>query len=1088
MSESTKTTKDLLKKVEEQRADESPEVLAPALKKVSFSNYLTKKDHRDKEIAERRLKEEEAKELSKKEQEAEKLRKEDNESIPKEEEPAIIAEERLNTQAEDAEITDSVKDEQLEHAVLESTTKASTTQEYSPHVDTSAGSVPVSAAAEASAPQPPLSSGSSLSYLSTIKSTATAGSAGPEPALIEAVSAVSDDQDVSAQRPTSTAATASTELSSLQTSKSDRVSGYRPSDEDSDDGIRVGSNRGSSVAPDEDSGAETDHADSPQRRPTRLLQMSSLARSKTVPRLDSDDEMEDSDDEGRRALEKQKRSRSRESVSKPQSRKHVDPKTGESSLHRACTRGDYALVKELIEQGSSVDSTDHAGNTPLLNAAVEGETEISRLLIENGSDVNVRNVDGDTPLIDATANLHTETVQLLLESGANPWRENIVGNTALDDLYDYHEESELTLQLKQILQRACRDYIEKYGAESVHATHPSADQGYESKNSNSRSRPSALRSRTDEVPLLITGKGAFVTLREKVAQGDVSYVLSYLESGLKHDPESVALAARAGHYDIVNFFIALAQPDLNAVTSKKGQTALMRAVGRNHPNIVKLLLESGSKVKLRSSEGKTALDYAEHGLYVDPEEIALLKSFADREGESTSFDGSYTAPTQSKKAQKKKKPVTHRDESAEPPQKKTKTSRSSSKHREKSGDKRVVSGSKDHNSRSSSKSRGKSQAQPQVMAQRTNESPVIESKPSETEEEKAVRVKREAEDEAIRVKREEEERITRAKREEDERLAIEIRDAEEKRLAALRLEERRKQEEEDKRIAAIKAEERRKEAEEFTARDAAQKALRRQQFLNSLEEDRNRQQQKIQELQRQEEEREKKVVEALEAQKREEQRQKELMSKKGENERREQIRNQYPSGLRRATFSSTPRSKEEMLQYLSLYKITIDGVEYVADTQVVLALGIDDFLDRFNGKFSKRIALTKADKRAIFGFFYPFLKPLGDMSVSGRLENQRDELEKCLRLQMNWIKYDELIELMHDEFSDLEKFIISNTASIEFSAVQTETFVRPQLTNTRNVSSAVLAPDQKKFPLLFRGRPAVLKVLARNKPIWGRPT
>ena len=48
-------------------------------------------------------------------------------------------------------------------------------------------------------------------------------------------------------------------------------------------------------------------------------------------------------------------------------------------------------VQWLLDQGSDVNTRDHAGSTPLIEAASLGHVEMCQLLLEHGADLSVQN-------------------------------------------------------------------------------------------------------------------------------------------------------------------------------------------------------------------------------------------------------------------------------------------------------------------------------------------------------------------------------------------------------------------------------------------------------------------------------------------------------------------------------------------------------------------------------------------------------------------------------------------------------------------------------------------------------------------------
>lgn len=105
-----------------------------------------------------------------------------------------------------------------------------------------------------------------------------------------------------------------------------------------------------------------------------------------------------------------------------------------SPLHRASCKGDIEAVISLLDEGMSVNQTDHTGATPLHFAAWYGHTEIVQLLCNRGADVNLIEIHGYTPLKIAEFWKHFEIVELLIKAGACANKTN--DNKELVSLWD----------------------------------------------------------------------------------------------------------------------------------------------------------------------------------------------------------------------------------------------------------------------------------------------------------------------------------------------------------------------------------------------------------------------------------------------------------------------------------------------------------------------------------------------------------------------------------------------------------------------------------------------------------------------------
>ena len=129
----------------------------------------------------------------------------------------------------------------------------------------------------------------------------------------------------------------------------------------------------------------------------------------------------------------------------------VEKKPAEDSaestpLHKACEEGDLFAVKQLIEDGASVNAKDENGRTPLHLAAMKrGNGEILRFLLEAKADVNVQDKKGRTALHFAAENYYMFGGKLLIDYGANLELVDRNGVTPLESAIslDYLDESSL---------------------------------------------------------------------------------------------------------------------------------------------------------------------------------------------------------------------------------------------------------------------------------------------------------------------------------------------------------------------------------------------------------------------------------------------------------------------------------------------------------------------------------------------------------------------------------------------------------------------------------------------------------------------
>lgn len=86
----------------------------------------------------------------------------------------------------------------------------------------------------------------------------------------------------------------------------------------------------------------------------------------------------------------------------------------------AAADGNIVSVKQLVREGTDVDTRALDGWTPLTAAAREGRNEVIDELLTQGAEIDYPEGGGNTALFWASYYDHRSSVKLLLEKGANP--------------------------------------------------------------------------------------------------------------------------------------------------------------------------------------------------------------------------------------------------------------------------------------------------------------------------------------------------------------------------------------------------------------------------------------------------------------------------------------------------------------------------------------------------------------------------------------------------------------------------------------------------------------------------------------------
>jgi len=86
------------------------------------------------------------------------------------------------------------------------------------------------------------------------------------------------------------------------------------------------------------------------------------------------------------------------------------------SLHNACSGGDAAAVKAMLDQGVDPDAPGEKGKTALMIAAAKGSLPVVEVLLAAGADPNIGSEDGKTPLSEAFQKGHKAVMSKLFSS------------------------------------------------------------------------------------------------------------------------------------------------------------------------------------------------------------------------------------------------------------------------------------------------------------------------------------------------------------------------------------------------------------------------------------------------------------------------------------------------------------------------------------------------------------------------------------------------------------------------------------------------------------------------------------------------
>lgn len=252
---------------------------------------------------------------------------------------------------------------------------------------------------------------------------------------------------------------------------------------------------------------------------------------------------------------------------------------GTTALHWASYRDDGEGAELLIRAGAGVNAATDLGVTPLWLACENGSAAMVRRLLRAGADPNRALLLGETPVMVAARSGSPEVIDLLAAAGADLAARAARGQTALMWAAGQRQAAAVAALLA-------------HGAD-VHARTDTWNQVM-------AVPPHARPENSREIP-----HGGNTALMFAARVGDAASAKLLVAADADVDDadawgvSALALAAHAGHRDLVEFLLA-AGADANAGSaSDAGFTALHAAVMHRNERLVAALLTHGADANAR---------------------------------------------------------------------------------------------------------------------------------------------------------------------------------------------------------------------------------------------------------------------------------------------------------------------------------------------------------------------------------------------------------------------------------------------------------------------------------------------------------
>ncbi|XP_041471766.1 ankyrin repeat domain-containing protein 50-like [Lytechinus variegatus] len=268
-------------------------------------------------------------------------------------------------------------------------------------------------------------------------------------------------------------------------------------------------------------------------------------------------------------------------------------------LQKAISEGDIEEVKQLIDNGASINQADQDGNTCLHIAVKNDRRDIIEYLIKHGAYVETTTPEGQTSLHLAASQGLLEVMKIILSHGAEVNKMGDEGRTAL---HIAAQNGQLDISKYLISQGADVNKGDNEGRTALHIA----------------SQDGQL-----EVTKFFISEGAEVNR----GNGD--------------DWTALHFAAWNGHLDITKYLIG------QGADVKRGNntrcTALHIAAYNGHLDVTKYLISQGAEVNREDSTGSTALQIAAEKGHLDVTKLLIIQGAEVNKGNVNGRTGLHLA-------------------------------------------------------------------------------------------------------------------------------------------------------------------------------------------------------------------------------------------------------------------------------------------------------------------------------------------------------------------------------------------------------------------------------------------------------------
>ena len=251
-----------------------------------------------------------------------------------------------------------------------------------------------------------------------------------------------------------------------------------------------------------------------------------------------------------------------------------------TALHMACLKGHILIVNKLIYKGASINAQNKDGATPLFLACQEGYSQVVNTLLDHGAHIDTSAFDGATPFHVAVTRGHIAIMRILQRRGAQI---HLAKTSSVTPLYSACQNGKIATVEFLLTHNA--DIRTKHRVTGFTVLHLAC-----------------VLDRMPIVKLFLNNKQRSEFLINDPAIMDVSQLRSDGKlNDVSFEPEGIRINPH----------------------THTGHTPLHLACWWGNNELVKLLLDAGADIHLKTTGGATALDFAQEKNH--EEIVALLK-------------------------------------------------------------------------------------------------------------------------------------------------------------------------------------------------------------------------------------------------------------------------------------------------------------------------------------------------------------------------------------------------------------------------------------------------------------------------------